>query len=135
MKEIDFQMIVTKRNWKVKTLCFVMVSVIAVSFVVSRNNSELEGVFTNSKSDECPSFISVEFRGDTFISILNIPIAPHGEVPEHISERIKISEGGYYFIQIVQQLTFGTCEILPNELNRFNCNRLDFINCNSINVN
>ena len=32
-------------------------------------------------------------------------------------------------------LTFGTCEILPNELNRFNCNRLDFINCNSINVN
>jgi len=55
----------------------------------------------------CPSFISVEFRGDTFVSILNIPIAPHGEVPEHISERIKISEDGYYFIQIVQQGNFS----------------------------
>jgi len=27
----------------------------------------------------------------------------------------------------VLTLTFGTCEILPNELNRFNCNRLDFM--------
>ena len=58
MKEIDYLMIVTKRNWKVKTLCFVIVSVIVASFVVSRSNSGLEGVFTNSKSNEL-SFVYI----------------------------------------------------------------------------
>ena len=107
MKEIDFQMKVATNKWKVNLLCFVMALVVAVSFIASRSNSKLEGVFTNSKTDECASFISVEFMGNTFVSILNIPVTPNAEMSEQIVERIQISEDGYYFIQIVQQGNFS----------------------------
>ena len=106
--EIDFQMEATKNKcrWKLLLLlCFVMILALTVGFIVTDSNSALEGIFTNSKSEDYPSFLSVEFRGDTFITTMNIPI-PYGEIPEHISDRVQLSEYGGYFIQIVQRGNF-----------------------------
>jgi hypothetical protein len=70
------------------------------------NSRELAGIFTNNKTDNCPSFISVEFIGDRFVAIMNIPIASYVEVSEHFADRIKLSEDGSYFIRIMQQGNF-----------------------------
>ena len=67
--EIDFQMEATKNKYRWKLLlllCFVMILALTVGFIVTDSNSMLEGIFTNSKSEDYPSFLSVEFRGDVY---------------------------------------------------------------------
>jgi len=81
--------------------------VVTLGFIASiRNSNELAGIFTNEKSENCPSFISIEFRGDEFINILNIPITPSAEISENFADRIQVSYDGIYFIQIIQQGNF-----------------------------
>ena len=67
----------------------------------------LETKFPCAKTDKCASFISVEFSGNTFVTVMNIPVTPNAEMSEHFAERIQISEDGVYFIQIVQQGYFS----------------------------
>jgi len=102
-----FEMNVTKRKSRVKLLCLVMILVVAVGFIILRSNSSmLAGVFTNGKSDDCPSFFSVEFREDRFVAIMNIPVTPHEGMTQDIINRIQVSEEGIYFIQIMQEGNF-----------------------------
>lgn len=99
---------VTMCKSKVKLLCLVMIAVAVMGFIILGIGSDrvLEGVFTNDKSENCPSFISVEFYGDRFVAIMNIPISAYVEVSEYIADRIKLSEDGSYFIRIMQQGNF-----------------------------
>jgi len=85
-----------------------MIAVAVMGFIILGIGSDrvLEGVFTNDKSENCPSFISVEFYGDRFVAIMNIPISAYVEVSEYIADRIKLSEDGSYFIRIMQQGNF-----------------------------
>ena len=90
--------------------CFMMISammlVMTVNLFASGINSELEGVFTNDMSEECPSFLSVKFDGGMFVAVMNIPITNYEEVSEHFSERLQLSAEGVHFIRIVQQGRF-----------------------------
>ena len=109
-KRMDIHMKLTKSKCRVKSLflavAFITMLVMAVNFIVSGINSDLEGTFTNAKSEECPSFMSIKFSGDTFVAVMNIPITDYGEIPGHISDRIQLSEQGGYFIRIIQQGRF-----------------------------
>ena len=90
-----------------RLLCLVAILVVAVGVIVSTHkNNELAGIFTNGQSENCSSFISIEFHGDEFINILNIPITPSVEISENFSDRIQVSYDGIYFIQIIQQGNF-----------------------------
>ena len=99
---------VTMCKSKVKLLCLVMIAVAVMGIIILGigRSRELVGIFTNNKSEDCPSFISVEFTGDRFVAIMNIPIASYVEVSEHFADRIELSEDGSYFIRIMQQGNF-----------------------------
>lgn len=97
----------TKSRYKIKLLCLVLILVMAVGFAVSVNDNELEGIFTNAKSEGHPSFMSFEFTGDIFVSVINIPITPSMEISEYAFERMQPSEYGGYFIQLVQRGRFS----------------------------
>lgn len=70
------------------------------------SHDELSGVFTNGKSENCASFISIEFNGDRFFSTINVPLDSGGAALEHIADRIEQTEDGGYFIRISQRGTF-----------------------------
>jgi len=84
----------------------IAVAVMGIIILGIGRSRELVGIFTNNKSEDCPSFISVEFTGDRFVAIMNIPIASYVEVSEHFADRIELSEDGSYFIRIMQQGNF-----------------------------
>ena len=86
--------------------CAAFLLTLIVGTVAFRGNNELRGAFTNGKSENCASFISIEFSGDRFVSTINVRLDSEAVTREHIADRIELSADGEYFIRITQHGNF-----------------------------
>jgi len=100
-------MSVTKTEKKVIIIgCVAFLLTLIVGVIAFGSNNKLSGVYTNGKSVNCASFISIEFSGNTFVSAINIPLGSDAVAREHIADRIEQSADGKYFIRITQHGNF-----------------------------
>ena len=100
-------MLVSKSERRIMALGYAaLLLTLIVGVIAFLGNDELSGVFTNGQSENCASFISIEFNRDRFFSTINVPIDSDIAVLEHIADRIELTADGEYFIRIFQHGNF-----------------------------
>ena len=105
--EEKFLMSLTKWDRTIIALGYaVLLLTMILGVIACMGKEELSGVFTNGKSENCASFISIEFNGDRFVSTINMPLNAEAATREHIADRVELSTAGEYFIRITQRGNF-----------------------------